>query len=139
MRCFRALAAALLLTVAAPTLAIADAEFAIRWDPAEGGPQTADEVRTALGLQRGKEKEFVVQYFTVNQPGNAAGDYKAIARERKTRTGADTTYKLRGSTSFPESRTVSSVGLSAQDSRDFQGRGRHQLDWRTGAKTGVLA
>ena len=102
MRSLLALAAAMLLAVATPTLAIGDAEFAIRWDPTEGGLQTADEVLKALGLKRGKEKDFVVQYFTVNQPSSSAGEYKAIARERKAATGVDTTYKLRGSTSFPE-------------------------------------
>ena len=71
MRRLRVLASALLLGVSGTAFATADAEFAIRWNPSEGGPQTAKEVLAALGLKDGKEKDFVVQYFAVNQPSNA--------------------------------------------------------------------
>ena len=102
MRRLRVLASALLLAVSATAFATADAEFAIRWDPSEGGPQTAKEVRAALSLKKGKEMDFVVQYFAVNQPSNAPGDFRAIARERRARSYTDATYKVRGSNAFPE-------------------------------------
>lgn len=102
MRRLRVLASALLLGVSGTAFATADAEFAIRWNPSEGGPQTAKEVLAALGLKDGKEKDFVVQYFAVNQPSNAPGDFRAIARERRARSYTDATYKVRGSNAFPE-------------------------------------
>jgi hypothetical protein len=102
MRRLRVFAAASLLAVWATPLAAADAEFAIRWDPTEGGPQTVKDVLAALSLKDGKEKNFVVQYFMVNPPRNAPGDFKAIARERRTGTHTDATYKVRGPSPFPE-------------------------------------
>jgi hypothetical protein len=109
-RGFESLAAASLLAVWATASAAADAEFAIRWDPAEGGPQTANDVLAALSLKHGKETDFVVQYFTVNQPRNAVGDFKAIARERRTRARTDTTYKVRGPSPFPEADPIHKWG-----------------------------
>jgi hypothetical protein len=99
----RYLAAATLLGASAASMAAADAEFAIRWDPAEGGPQNAQEVLAALGVKSGKEKDFVVRYFTVAQPNHLPQGFAAIARERTSGQRTEATYKLRGPAPFPTS------------------------------------
>jgi len=55
----------------------------------------------ALSLKQGTHDDFVVQYFTVNQPSTAPTDFKAIARERRRGKHVEATYKFRGSTPFP--------------------------------------
>jgi len=102
MRRIRVFAYALLLEVSVTAFAAGDAEFAIRWDPADGGLQTAQEVLAALGLKNSKGMDFVVQYFAVTQPSSAAGDFRAVARERRGASYADATYKVRGPNPFPE-------------------------------------
>ncbi len=101
MKLVRYLAAASLLCVSAASLAAADAEFAIRWDPTEGGPQTAKAVLSALGLEPGAETDFVVRYFTVAQPSHLPDGFAAIARERTSGGRTESTYKLRGPAPFP--------------------------------------
>src|SRR4249920_1591548 len=59
-----------------------DAEFAVRWDPAEGGPAALDAVLNRLGLQQGAARQMVVQYFSVPQPPELPAGFAAIARER---------------------------------------------------------
>jgi hypothetical protein len=99
----RHLAAASLLAACAPALADANAEFAIRWDPAEGGPQTSQEVLAALGLAPDRERDFMVRYFTVAQPDQLPEGFAAIARERTSGDHTEATYKLRGPAPFPTS------------------------------------
>lgn len=102
MRRVPVFACALLLQASA-TASIADnAEFAMRWDPSEGGPQSAQGVAAALGLKSGKESEFAVQYYAVNQPRSAADGFRAIARERRGGSYTDATYKVRGPNPFPK-------------------------------------
>ena len=71
------LAAASLLSACAASLAAADAEFAIRWNPDEGGPQTATEVLAALGLEPGAESDFEVRYFKLAQPAQLPAGFAA--------------------------------------------------------------
>ena len=82
-------------------LAADGAEFAIRWDPADGGPRSIDEVAAMLNLPQGKHKSFVVRYFSVAQPVGAAAGTRAIARERTSGHAAESTYKLRSTAPFP--------------------------------------
>lgn len=101
MRNLQGLLMACLFSASAGGWAAAAAEFSIRWDPAEGGPATVNESLSALGLKAAGPDTFVVQYFTVNQPQDAPAGFKAIARERRSGSQVETTYKLRGPAPFP--------------------------------------
>lgn len=101
----RLIAAAAALTATGASLAGAApeaAEYAIRWDPAKGGPVSAQAAFTALGLKpAGDTQTFVVRYYTVPQPAGAPPGSTAVARERSSGSSSDATYKLRGSAPFP--------------------------------------
>lgn len=84
-------------------LAASGAEFAIRWDPSEGGPRTFEEVVALLDLPRGKQKSFAVRYFSVAQPPDAPAGTRAIARERTFGQRTEAMYKLRSDAPFPAS------------------------------------
>lgn len=100
--CARAvLAAAAWLSLASTALAAAPAEFAIRWDPAEGGPKTIEEVADLLQLPGGKHKAFKVRYFSIKQPSDAAGGYTAIVRQRSSGHAHESMYKERSAQPFP--------------------------------------
>jgi len=77
------------------------AEYALRWDPADGGPATIEAVLSLLALQRGKAKQLVVQYYAVPQPPELPAGFAAIARERTSGDEVDATYKVRGPTPLP--------------------------------------
>lgn len=98
---FGGLAAWLLLTAAAH--AADKAEFAVRWDPAQGGPNTVDAVLVVLKERGGKSKTSVVQYFSVAQPAKLPDGFAAIVRERTLDGEVESTYKLRGPTQLPDS------------------------------------
>jgi hypothetical protein len=103
VRSLHGLVAALMLGASTCGLAAAAAEFSIRWDPAEGGPNSAAESLAALGLKTGRHDDFVVRYFAVRQPRDAPAEFKAIARERRTGSRVESTYKVRGPAPFPPS------------------------------------
>src|SRR5437868_7508977 len=100
MRARVGLAAASLL-LASAALAAGDAEFAIRWDPAEGGPGTLEAIAETLQLPDGKRKTFVVRYFAMKQPSGAPEGASAIARERLSDGRLESMYKLRSPVAFP--------------------------------------
>jgi hypothetical protein len=101
VRSLQCLVAASLLSASTCGLAAAAAEFSIRWDPDEGGPNSVKESLATLNLKQGKHDDFVVQYFAVNQPSNAPADSEAIARERRRGHHVEATYKSRGPARFP--------------------------------------
>lgn len=74
------------------------AAYAIRWDPAQGGPKSTHQAFDALGLTHGDNKTYVVRRYTVPQPAAAPPGYGAVARERTSVSDSDATYKLRGPT-----------------------------------------
>lgn len=95
----RLLALLWLLAAALPAAQAAGrAEYAIRWNPAAGGPASARAVFAALGLKPdGDTARYVVRYYGVPQPAGLPPGYSAIARERTAGSGErDATYKLRG-------------------------------------------
>lgn len=94
------LAAACLLAASA-ALAAADAEFAIRWDPADGGPASIEAIAESLHLPEGKRKNFEVRYFSIKQPTDAPAGASAIARERLSGGEMESMYKLRSPAAFP--------------------------------------
>lgn len=90
------LAASAMSAVAGP------AEYAFRWDPAQGGPTSAEAVVAALKLQPGKSKKYIVRYFKVDQPTAVPPGYKVLGRERgEPGEKPDATYKVRGPEPIP--------------------------------------
>ena len=75
----------------------------MRWDPAQGGPDTADAVLVVLKEPGGKPKTSVVQYFSVAQPSKLPDGFAAIVRERAVDGEVESTYKLRGPTQLSHS------------------------------------
>ncbi|PXX45309.1 hypothetical protein [Undibacterium pigrum] len=70
-----------------PVLVIAgtaatDAEFAIRWNVATGGPKTADDVIKLLGLPEVEADNYEVSYFSVAVPAGVPKADSIIARQR---------------------------------------------------------
>ena len=53
--------------------AVQDAEFAVRWDPRQGGPATPQEALHELRLKASAPSHFEVQYFDFTRAGRAAG------------------------------------------------------------------
>src|SRR5437868_11477612 len=84
-------------------LAADGAEFAVRWDPSEGGPRSMEEVVALLALPHGKRKAFTVRYFSVVQPTDLPPGTRAIARERSFGQRTEAMYKLRSDVPFPAS------------------------------------
>ena len=72
-------AAALLISPGAWAL---DAEYAIRWDPSQGGPDTLDKVVSDLGQKVKKRQQAVVTYLQVVPASPLPEGHKLIARER---------------------------------------------------------
>ncbi|KWT98388.1 MULTISPECIES: hypothetical protein [unclassified Variovorax] len=72
-------------------------EYAVRWDPDKGGPQSAADAATKLEIDDDKPKKFEVRYLTVKQPPGLPGPgFEVIARERTDKKGPEAMYKLRG-------------------------------------------
>lgn len=90
-----------LFLVATIAHAAGDAEYAIRWDPSEGGPASVSAVLSVLGVSGGAPKKFVVRYFSVTQPTGLPVESAAIARERTADGEIESTYKVRGPQAFP--------------------------------------
>lgn len=93
----------LALCAASPTVAAADAEYAVRWDPAAGEPRTAAEALSKLASGHPEEERFEVRYARMPAPSWASGDIKVILRERRrtSGTGNALTYKIRSSSPLP--------------------------------------
>jgi len=71
-------------------------EYAFRWNPAEGGPATAQQAAGQLGIEDGKPKAFEVRYLDLRRPAGLPDDsYSAVARERTDADGPESTYKVR--------------------------------------------
>jgi hypothetical protein len=103
-RAGRRLLPALLLWLAAASAwaAKAGAEFSFRWNPDQGGPASAEAALHALGLESGRRSRFDVQYFDIATPADAPPGFEAILRKRTEGATAQLTYKLRGSTPWPD-------------------------------------
>ncbi|HEX6902957.1 MAG TPA: hypothetical protein VF789_24790 [Thermoanaerobaculia bacterium] len=88
-----------------PTTLIAQqpeaAEFAMRWDIAEGGPQSAQEVLKALKLKAKDPDNYEIRYFDFTPPRDAPDGFTAILRQRKTKKKHELTFKYRGAGELP--------------------------------------
>jgi len=77
------------------------AEYAFRWNPADGGPKSAEKVAAVLGLDPGRHKSYEVRYFAVAQPVGLAEGASVIVRQRSGAKGAtETMFKVRGTKPF---------------------------------------
>lgn len=63
------------------------AEFAVRWDPSEGGLANAQEVLSFLKAHRKTEEVFEVRYYDLEPPANAPPDSITILRQRRQQGG----------------------------------------------------
>ena len=78
-------------------------EYAFRWDPAQGGPATAQQAARQLGIEDPKPKALVVRYLEVRRPAGLPDDsYSAVARERTDDDRPESMYKVRA----PASKTA---------------------------------
>jgi len=69
------------------------AEYAVRWDIAAGGPQTAEEALKLLGQAGGDSDEYNVTYFNVKAPADAPPGAVAILRQRTNKSKVDLMLK----------------------------------------------
>jgi len=75
----------------------AGAEYAIRWNPHDGGPATAAETLALLGLRARHSARFSVDYFDLPPAAMATPGFATILRQRVDAAGhAAVTWKLRG-------------------------------------------
>lgn len=79
----------------------ADAEYAIRWSPTEGGLSSIQQVSSILSIE-GKKSSYDIRYYEVETPQANPEGFEAILRERVKSTGeSDVTFKYRGVGGFP--------------------------------------
>lgn len=97
--CLIGLAATPVASASAP-LDRPDAEYAIRWSPADGGPS---DLRAVTGLLRidGRTSEYDVVYRDVARPDDAPPGFVPIVRQRRRGARTDVTWKYRGRDGFP--------------------------------------
>lgn len=107
--------------------AAGDAEYAIRWDPAQGGPQTLDEIAAALGLRSGRRSTFTVQYFALEAPAGASPHFGVIARERTSDGAVESTWKLRGDMPLPAAGPL--AGMRCPFARPTQDKREVDVGW----------
>jgi len=93
---------ALLALLALPAHAAApDAEFAVRWDPRQGGPATPADALRELRLKASAPRYFEVQYFDFSVPAGLPAGFDPILRKRLSGGEAELTFKLRGHAPLP--------------------------------------
>jgi len=113
------MAAIMALTGAFSELSFAmNAEYAIRWNPAEGGPKTVEETLEALSDKSlNGLRTFTVQYFDVRTPpSDAPRGATAILRRRSTGTRYELALKYRS----VDPLGVSKCGLPGVDRSKYE-------------------
>lgn len=93
--------AAGLVVLSSISLAASRAEFAVRWDPANGGPKSLKDVLTILKVHDAKSAQFDVNYLTVEPRAKPPEGYAIIGREREASGETEATYKIRGPEPLP--------------------------------------
>lgn len=83
-----------------------DAEFAVRWDPKQGGPASPQDALRELRLKAGKPQHFEVQYFDFTPPAGLPAGFDPILRKRISGGEAEVTFKLRGDAPLPAQPTL---------------------------------
>jgi hypothetical protein len=77
------------------------AEFAVRWDPREGGPATPEDAMRRLGAEPSAPQVFEVRYYDVDVAEGVPPGFEAITRRRTTRGRTELMFKLRGAEPLP--------------------------------------
>ena len=73
------------------------AEYAVRWNAAEGGPATAQQAMALLKMKKSRTSAFRVEYFDVPATAATPAGFSVLLRRRTTAPGqGDLTWKLRG-------------------------------------------
>jgi hypothetical protein len=111
LRLGRAIWFALATTLIAPNAALAaklDAEYAVRWDPRQGGPATPEEALRELQLKPSEPTRSQVQYFDFTPPADVPPGFDAILRKRVSDGQAELTFKLRGTAALPATPSLKS-------------------------------
>lgn len=93
--------AACTLSANAAQAAQMDAEYAVRWDPRQGGPATPEDALRELQLKPSAPSRFEVQYFDFTAPAGVPTGFDAILRKRIGGGQAELTFKLRGTAPLP--------------------------------------
>lgn len=87
---------------AAPVAAKAPpAEFAVRWDPREGGPTSAEQALRLLSAKRAQTTTYEVRYYDLHLPEALPPGFGAITRKRVGAGVAEVTFKMRGQEPLP--------------------------------------
>ncbi len=84
------------------TAAAMDAEFAVRWDPRQGGPATPEQTLRALRLGVDARSTFDVQYFDFTPPAGLPPGVTPILRRRASGSHHELSFKLRGAQPLPD-------------------------------------
>ncbi len=63
------------------------AEYAVRWDPADGGPASAAELLSFLGASNAEGRRYEVRYFDFPAPAGAPAGAAPILRQRVAQDG----------------------------------------------------
>lgn len=95
------LAAIASLAAASAQSAAQDAEFAVRWDPRQGGPATPQQALHELRLKASAPRGFEVHYFEFTPPAGLPPGFDPILRKRISGGEAELTFKLRGDAPLP--------------------------------------
>jgi len=80
------------------------AEYAMRWDIGEGGPQTAKKALKALGKESDGSADYEIRYFDFTSPEDAPAGFTPILRERESGKKHELTFKYRGDHPIPPPR-----------------------------------
>lgn len=115
----RTLALLLAAALAWPACAaVQDAEFAVRWDPRQGGPATPQAALQGLRLQVSPPSHFEIQYFDFTPPAGLPAGFDAILRKRLTAGQAELTFKLRGPAPLPQQPTLKQWACPLGETRE---------------------
>jgi hypothetical protein len=77
------------------------AEFAVRWDPGEGGPATPGDALRRLGKKPSAPQVYDVRYYDIDVTGDVPAGFNAITRKRTAAGRAELMFKLRGAEPLP--------------------------------------
>lgn len=80
----------------------ADAEFAVRWDPRQGGPATPEDAMRELRLQVDERSQAQVEYFDFTPPPGLPEGFTSILRQRTSGARNELSFKLRGNHPLPD-------------------------------------
>ena len=96
-----AIVAALLLWQPAQARTL-EAEFAVRWDPRQGGPASPEDALRALRRNAGERSQYEVRYYDFTPPPDVPEGFAPILRQRVSGPHHELSFKLRGNRPLPD-------------------------------------